>query len=270
MKDIYKLLHLVKPYWKQAVAAFILLTALVFLDLAIPRLIQRIIDQGIGQRNQSVVIQTGLIMIGISILSVLIAVGNNLTSIQVGEGVARDLRDALFAKIQSLSFGDLDRMRTGQLLVRLTSDTAAVQRYFQINLRIGTRAPMLMIGSMILMFSTSRTLALTLLPLLLVTTVIIVFFIMRMEPLYRTVQQKLDNLNTVLQENVAGARLVKAFVRADSQGERFRTTNNAFTDNSVQVMQFMALMMPVLTICINIGMVLVIWVGGLSTARRCV
>ena len=267
MKDIYKLLHLVKPYWKQAVAAFILLTALVFLDLAIPRLIQRIIDQGIGQQNQSVVIQTGLIMIGISILSVLIAVGNNLTSIQVGEGVARDLRDALFAKIQSLSFGDLDRMRTGQLLVRLTSDTAAVQRYFQINLRIGTRAPMLMIGSMILMFSTSRTLALTLLPLLLVTTIIIVFFIMRMEPLYRTVQQKLDNLNTVLQENVAGARLVKAFVRADSQGERFRTTNNAFTDNSVQVMQFMALMMPVLTICINIGMVLVIWVGGLSTAR---
>lgn len=267
MKDIYKLLHLVKPYWKQAVAAFILLTALVFLDLAIPRLIQRIIDQGIGQRDQNVVIQTGLIMIGISILSVLIAVGNNLTSIQVGEGVARDLRDALFAKIQSLSFGDLDRMRTGQLLVRLTSDTAAVQRYFQINLRIGTRAPMLMIGSMILMFSTSRTLALTLLPLLLVTTVIIVFFIMRMEPLYRTVQQKLDNLNTVLQENVAGARLVKAFVRADSQGERFRTTNNAFTDNSVQVMQFMALMMPVLTICINIGMVLVIWVGGLSTAR---
>ena len=267
MKDIYKLLHLVKPYWKQAVAAFILLTALVFLDLAIPRLIQRIIDQGIGQRDQNVVIQTGLIMIGISILSVLIAVGNNLTSIQVGEGVARDLRDALFAKIQSLSFGDLDRMRTGQLLVRLTSDTAAVQRYFQINLRIGTRAPMLMIGSMILMFSTSRTLAMTLLPLLLVTTIIIVFFIMRMEPLYRTVQQKLDNLNTVLQENVAGARLVKAFVRADSQGERFRTTNNAFTDNSVQVMQFMALMMPVLTICINIGMVLVIWVGGLSTAR---
>ena len=206
-------------------------------------------------------------MLGISILSVLIAVGNNLTSIQVGEGVARDLRDALFAKIQSLSFGDLDRMRTGQLLVRLTSDTAAVQRYFQINLRIGTRAPMLMIGIMILMFSTSRTLALTRLPLLLVTTIIIVLFIMRMEPLYRTVQQKLDNLNTVLQENVAGARLVKAFVRADSQGERFRTTNNAFTDNSVQVMQFMALMMPVLTICINIGMVLVIWVGGLSTAR---
>lgn len=267
MKDILKLTYLAKPYWKQAVAAFILLTALVFLDLSIPRLIQRIIDQGIGNHDQGLVIQTGLIMIGISVLSVLVAVGNNLTSIQVGEGVARDLRDALFVKIQSLSFGDLDRMRTGQLLVRLTSDTAAVQRYFQINLRIGTRAPMLMIGSLILMFSTNRTLASTLLPLLLVTTVIIVFFVKRMEPLYIKVQQKLDTLNTVLQENVAGARLVKAFVRADSQGQRFLTTNSDFAGNSIQVMQFMAIMMPVLTICINIGMVMVIWVGGLNVAQ---
>lgn len=267
MKDIYALVRFAKPYWKSAVAAFVLLTALVFLDLAIPRLIEYIIDVGIANHNQDVVVQTGLIMVGISLASVLVAVGNNLTSIQVGEGVARDLREALFTKIQSLSFADLDRMRTGQLLVRLTSDTAAVQRYFQINLRIGTRAPMMMIGSLILMFTTSQALALQLLPLLLVTGVIIVFFVSRMEPLYRTMQQKLDILNTVLQENVAGARLIKAFVRADAQAERFLTTNEDFADTSISVMQFMALMMPILTICINIGMVLVIWSGGLSVSR---
>ena len=267
MQDIYALMRFAKPYWKSAVAAFVLLTALVFLDLAIPRLIEYIIDVGIAKHNQDVVVQTGLIMVGISLASVLVAVGNNLTSIQVGEGVARDLREALFTKIQSLSFADLDRMRTGQLLVRLTSDTAAVQRYFQINLRIGTRAPMMMIGSLILMFSTSQALALQLLPLLLVTGVIIVFFVSRMEPLYRTMQQKLDILNTVLQENVAGARLIKAFVREDAQAERFLTTNEDFADTSISVMQFMALMMPILTICINIGMVLVIWSGGLSVSR---
>lgn len=267
MQDIYALMRFAKPYWKSAVTAFVLLTALVFLDLAIPRLIEYIIDVGIAKHNQDVVVQTGLIMVGISLASVLVAVGNNLTSIQVGEGVARDLREALFAKIQSLSFADLDRMRTGQLLVRLTSDTAAVQRYFQINLRIGTRAPMMMIGSLILMFTTSQALALQLLPLLLVTGVIIVFFVSRMEPLYRTMQQKLDILNTVLQENVAGARLIKAFVRADSQAQRFLTTNEDFADTSISVMQFMALMMPILTICINIGMVLVIWSGGLSVSR---
>jgi ATP-binding cassette subfamily B protein len=267
MQDIYALMRFAKPYWKSAVAAFVLLTALVFLDLAIPRLIEYIIDVGIANHDQDVVVQTGLIMVGISLASVLVAVGNNLTSIQVGEGVARDLREALFTKIQSLSFADLDRMRTGQLLVRLTSDTAAVQRYFQINLRIGTRAPMMMIGSLILMFTTSQALALQLLPLLLVTGVIIVFFVSRMEPLYRTMQQKLDILNTVLQENVAGARLIKAFVRADAQAERFLTTNEDFADTSISVMQFMALMMPILTICINIGMVLVIWSGGLSVSR---
>ena len=267
MQDIYVLMRFAKPYWKSAVTAFVLLTALVFLDLAIPRLIEYIIDVGIANHNQDVVVQTGLIMVGISLASVLVAVGNNLTSIQVGEGVARDLREALFIKIQSLSFADLDRMRTGQLLVRLTSDTAAVQRYFQINLRIGTRAPMMMIGSLILMFTTSQALALQLLPLLLVTGVIIVFFVSRMEPLYRTMQQKLDILNTVLQENVAGARLIKAFVRADAQAQRFLTTNEDFADTSISVMQFMALMMPILTICINIGMVLVIWSGGLSVSR---
>ena len=267
MHDILKLIRFARPYWAPAVAAFVLLTVLVFLDLAIPRLIQRIIDVGIGQRNQAVVIETGLIMIGISVASVLVAVGNNLTSIQVGEGIARDVREALFVKIQALSFADLDRMRTGQLLVRLTSDTAAVQRYFQINLRIGTRAPMMMVGSLILMFTTSPSLALKLLPLLIVTTLIIVFFVSRMEPLYRTMQQKLDTLNTVLQENVAGARVIKAFVRADAQAGRFLATNTDFAGTSIAVMQFMALMMPILTLCINIGMVVVIWAGGLSVAQ---
>lgn len=267
MQDIIKLARFVRPYWRPAVAAFVLLTSLVFLDLAIPRLIQRIIDEGIAKQNQDLVIQTGLLMVGISLLSVLVAVGNNFTSIQVGEGVARDLRLALFKKIQALSFSDLDQMRTGQLLVRLTSDTAAVQRYFQINLRIGTRAPMLMIGSIILMFSTSFNLAMALLPLLIVTSVIIVLFVMRTEPLYRIAQQKLDVLNTVLQENVAGSRLIKAFVRGDSQAKRFLASNNDYASNSIEVMQFMALMMPILTMCVNIGMVVVIWWGGLHVAE---
>ena len=267
MQDIFKLVHFARPYWRPAMVAFILLTTLVFLDLAIPRLIQRIIDEGIAKQNQDIVIETGLLMVGISLLSVLVAVGNNFTSIQVGEGVARDVRLALFKKIQALSFSDLDQLRTGQLLVRLTSDTAAVQRYFQINLRIGTRAPMLMIGSIILMFSTSFNLALVLLPLLLVTSVIIVLFVMRTEPLYRVVQQKLDVLNTVLQENVAGSRLIKAFVRGDSQAKRFLTSNTDFASNSIHVMQFMALMMPILTMCVNIGMVVVIWWGGWYVAE---
>ncbi len=267
MDQIPKILVFVRPYWKRAIAALALLTSLVFMDLSIPRLIERIIDQGIQQQNQQVVLQTALVMLGISATSTLVAVGNNILSVQVGENVARDLRDALFLKIQSFSFGNLDRMQTGQLMVRLSSDTVAMKRLVQVSLRIGTRAPLLMVGSLILMVSTSRSLALTMLPLLLVTSIIIVFFIIKMEPLFRLVQQKLDRLNTVLQENVAGARLVKAFVRADFEGERFESSNEDFTENSVRVMEFMASMSPALTVCVNIGMVIVIWAGGIQAIQ---
>ena len=267
MKNIFKLLPFIRPYWKRSTGALVLLTSLVFLDLSLPRLIQRIIDQGILGNNQQVVLQTAIIMIGISIVSTLIAVGNNILSVQVGESIARDLRDALFTRIQAFSYGNLDEQKTGQLMVRLTSDTTAVQRVAQISLRIGTRAPLLMVGSLILMVSTNLNLALTMLPLLLVTSGIVVFFVLRMEPLFISVQQKLDKLNTVLQENIAGARLIKAFVRADFEGNRFETTNEAYTDHSVRVMQIMSSMSPVLTMCVNIGMVIVIWAGGLQSIR---
>ena len=267
MNDVFKLLHLVKPYWRRAVLALVLLTSLVFMDLSIPRLIERIIDQGINQHNQAVVIQTSLIMLGISLVSTLFAVGNNITSVHVAESVGRDLRDAIFTRIQSFSYGNLDQMKTGQLIVRLTSDSGAVQRLVQISLRIGTRAPLLMIGSLILMINTSPRLALYIFPLLVVTSMVIVFFIGRMEPLFRSVQEKLDRLNTVLQENISGARLVKAFVRADFENQRFETANEAFTGTSVQVMRFMSSMSPALTVFVNIGMVIVIWAGGLQAIR---
>jgi ATP-binding cassette subfamily B protein len=265
MVVIKKILPFVIPYWKRASLALVFLTTLVFMDLSIPRLIQRIIDQGIGQHNQTVVLQTAAIMLGISVLSAMIAVGNNIFSVRVGESVARDLRDALFLKIQKYSYGNLDQQQTGQLMIRLTSDSSAVQRLVQVSLRIGTRAPLLMVGSLILMVNTSPSLALTMLPLLVITSIVIVFFISKMEPLFRSIQQKLDRLNTVLQENIAGVRLVKAFVRTDFEGERFEKANEAFTDNSVRVMRFMSSMGPALTVFVNIGMVIVIWAGGLQS-----
>jgi ATP-binding cassette subfamily B multidrug efflux pump len=267
MADVLRLASFVRRYWKRAVLALVLLTTLVFLDLAIPRLIQRIIDQGIAQNDQTVVIHTALLMLGISVLSTLIAIGNNNLSVQVGEGVARDLRDALFVKIQTFSLGNLDQQTTGRLMVRLTSDVDAVKRLTQISLRIGTRAPFLMVGSLILMVRTDRGLALTLLPLLLVTSAVVVFFVAKMEPLFRNMQQRLDRLNTVLQENIAGVRLVKSFVRADYEGRRFEAANEDYTARSVEVMEFMATMSPALMVCVNIGIVIVIWLGGMQAVR---
>lgn len=264
MKQVFKLASFLKPYWKQSVLALLFLVIVVVLDLAIPRLVQRIIDQGILAGDVQVVWRTFLLMMGISVVDTLFAIGNNNTSVRVGEGVARDLREALFLKIQSFSFGNLDRMKTGQLMVRLSSDSSVMQRLVQISLRIGTRAPLVMIGSIILMFNTDRSLALSLVPLLLVTSVILAFFVIKMGPLFLTMQQKLDRLNTVLQENIAGVRVVKAFVRAEGEAARFEVTNQDFTQRNIRVMEFMSTMGPVLSMCVNIGIVAVIWAGGLQ------
>jgi len=267
MENIFRLSAYVKPYWKQSLASLVLLTAVVGMDLSIPRLVQKIIDQGIHQHNLQVVINTGMLMLGITLISVLFAVSSHILSVRIGESVARDIREALFLKMQSFSFGNIDRLNTGQLMVRLSSDISAVQRVAQFSLRIGTRSFLLLIGSLVLMIRTSIALTLAMLPLLLITSLVIIFFVLKMEPLWRSVQQQLDRLNTVLQENIAGIRLIKAFVRGDFEFLRFNKANQAFTSDSISVMKFMASMPPMLTMCINTGMVLVIWVGGFNAVR---
>src|SRR5882724_1852748 len=267
MGPLRKLLRFTKPYATRSFFALLLLSTLVVLDLSIPRLIQSLIDRGIQGHDRALVIHTSLLMLGVSALSILVAIGNNNLSVRVGESVSRDLRQALFLKIQTFSYGNLDRQKTGQLMVRLTSDTGAVQRLLQVSLRIGTRAPLLMLGSLVLMISTSPALALTMLPLLLVTSVAIVFFLVKTEPMFRVVQQKLDRMNSVLQENIAGIRLVKAFVREHFEGQRFEAANQAYTEESVKVMEFSAVMPATLTLCVNIGVVVVIWAGGLESVH---
>jgi len=267
MGSVAKLFRFAKPYWLRSLGALALLTLLVVLDLSIPRLIQSLIDHGILAHDRGLVIRTSLLMLGVSALSIFVAIGNNSLSVRVGESVARDLREALFLKIQSFSHGNLDQQKTGQLMVRLTSDTGSVQRLMQVTLRIGTRAPLLMIGSLVLMIATSPTLALTMLPLLAVTSALIVFFLVKQEPMFRVVQQRLDRMNTVLQENIAGIRLVKAFVREPFEEQRFELGNRAYADESAEVMRFASLMPPALTLCVNVGLVVVIWAGGLERGR---
>jgi ABC-type multidrug transport system, ATPase and permease components len=262
MGDIRRLLGFVKPYKRIAIISLVFLVGMVAFDLAIPRLVGLVIDEGIRKKDASVVLWTSAAMLCASALSALCAVLNSNTSIRVGESVARDLREALFVKIQGFSFSDMDEYSTGRLMVRLASDTGAAQRLVQVSLRIGTRAPLSMIGSLVLMFATDRALALSMLPFVLVAAAVIVLFSSRMEPLFRSVQRRLDRLNTVLQENIAGARLVKAFVRAGHEAERFGEANEEYAGDTVKVMQFMSAMTPALTLFINAAVVLVVWLGG--------
>ena len=264
MKKLFKLSKFLKPYWKEAVSSIIFLICVVFMDLAIPRLVQQIIDQGITPGDMTVVRNTTLLMLGISVLNTIIAVGNNIFSIAAAEGFSRDLREALFRKIQEFSFSNLDQLKTGNLIVRLTSDITIVQQAYRMSMRIGIRAPLLIVGSLILMFLTNASLTLKVLPLLLMTGVVAVIFILKLGPLFMQVQKKMDVLNTVLQENIAGVRVVKAFVLRNHQEDRFEKANKDFTDMHIKIMQFFATFLPILLMLVNLGIIIVVYSGGLQ------
>jgi ATP-binding cassette subfamily B protein len=233
----------------------------------LPRLIQRIIDLGVTPGNMTVVWQTALLMLGISLLNLAVAVWNTVLSVKVAEGYGRDLRTALFNKIQELSFGNLDDLRTGQLIVRMTSDISSVQNAVRLILNLTVRALVLLAGSLILMFTTNTSLAFKLLPFMLLILVLIIFFAGKLQKLFLAVQQKLDKLNNVMQENLSGVRVVKAYVRADYENERFAEANQDFTQQNISAMRLMAVLMPLMMILMNLGSVAIIWFGGLEVIQ---
>jgi len=262
MKKLLKFITYMKPYKRDSVISLILLISVVFLDLAIPRLVQRIIDVGIAQGNMRAVTTTTIQMLVISILSTLFSIGNNFYSVRAGEGFARDLRDDLFQKIQDLSYGNLDRLRTGNLIVRLTNDIQVLQQTFRMSLRIGIRAPLMMVGSIVLMVSTNVSLTMRLLPLFLIIGALIGILVSKLGPIFMQVQKKLDNLNSVLQENIAGVRVVKAFVRQDFEEERFERVNQDYTAIHIKILKIVSSIFPLMMLLISAGSLIIIWFGG--------
>jgi ATP-binding cassette subfamily B multidrug efflux pump len=184
--------------------------------------------------------------------------------VRVAQGVGADLRSAVVRQVQTFSFGNLDHVQTGQLLVRATSDVNMVQMVVQMSLRILTRAPLWVIGSMFMLVTTSTQLSLLMLALLPLILGIIGFFMTRARPLFMLVQQRLDRLNQVLQENLAGVRVVKAFVRVTHENARFDRANQDLTLENVRVMQLIAVLIPTMFFLVNLGVVGVVWVGGNS------
>jgi len=257
-----RILRFLKPYRRDSILALLLMVAMTAADLATPGLVQRIIDLGIAQNNMTVVRNTTLLMLGAGVVSALLTVGNSVLSVRVTQHFAADLRSALFRRVQSFSFGNLDHLQTGQLMVRLTSDVNQVQQIVLMSLRILTRAPLLLLGSFGLMILTSPQLALIMAALIPATTGIVLLFVAKGRPLFSEVQRRLDKLNTVLQENLAGIRVVKAFWRADHENARFDAANTDLMGQTIKVIRLFAILIPTLFLFINLGMVAVVWFGG--------
>ena len=262
MKSLRRMIHFIKPYKAPAIISMLLLLGVVTSDLLIPRLTQRVIDEGIAKQDTRMIATTALLMLGAAILSALFSVGNTLLSVRVAMNTGTDLRSAIVRQVQTFSFGNLDRIQTGQLLVRATSDVNAVQMIVLMSLRMFTRMPLWMIGSVVMLVTTSPRLALLMLALLPLVLGIMGFFLIKARPLFLSVQQKLDRLNQVLQENLAGVRVVKAFVRVEHENARFDQANRDLTAENVKVMQLIAVLIPTMMTLVNLGIVGVVWLGG--------
>ncbi|RLB39230.1 MAG: ABC transporter ATP-binding protein [Deltaproteobacteria bacterium] len=257
-----RMVHFVKPHWQASILAVVLLMGVVMADLLIPRLTQRVIDDGIAQDNMTVILTTSLMMLGAAVLSALFAIGNTVLSVRVGQSVSADLRSRLVRKVQAFSFGNLDRIQTGQLLVRATSDVNQVQSIVLMSLRMLVRAPLWMIGSVIMLILTSPQLALMMALLVPLVLGLVWIFAVKARPLFLTVQKRLEKLNQVLQENLAGVRVVKAFVRVEHENARFDQVNLGLTTQTVKVIRLLAVLLPTMILIVNLGVVGVIWFGG--------
>ena len=262
MKAARQLMHFLKPYWHWALLAPLMMMLEVAMDLLQPRMIERIIDQGIAQGNMPLVIHTGFIMIGLAVIGGVGGVGCTTFSTLASQGFGTDLRDTMYRKIQSFSFGNLDQLETGHLITRLTNDITQVQDAVSMMLRIMVRAPLLLIGSLILAIITSPRLALLLVVLGPLVLGMLIWVINRVHPLFSKLQQKLDQLNTVMQENLAGVRVVKAFVRAEHENNRFRGANEELKDQTVYAIRTVSAVMPAVMLMVNLGMVSAVWFGG--------
>ena len=206
MKSLRRMGQFLKPYKWQSILALALLLGMVLADLLIPRLTQRVINQGIAKGDMRLIVTTALLMLGAAALSAMFAVANTVLSVRVAQNVSADLRSALVRKVQTFSFGNLDRIQTGQLLVRATSDVNQVQTIVQMALRMLTRAPLWILGSMVMLITTSTQLSLLMLSLLPLILGLIWFFAAKARPLFMLVQGKLDKLNQVMQENLARSK----------------------------------------------------------------
>ncbi len=265
MKPLTRMGRFVRPYLRSVVLAVVLLVGVVIADLLIPRLTQTVIDEGIAQRDVAAIVRTSLLMLGAALLSAVLAVANTILAVRVGLNTGADLRSAIARRVQSFSFGNLDDFQTGQLIVRSTSDVQTVEMVVQLGTRIMARAPLWALGSMTMLLLTSPRLTLLVVALLPLIAVLLAFFLNRARPLFVAVQEKLDRLNQVLQENLAGVRVVKAFVRGNYEIGRFEAANQDLLDQTLRAMYFLATAIPTMFLMVNLSIVAVIWFGGIST-----
>ena len=256
------MLKYLKKYWFFCILAPLCMVGEVAMDLIQPDMMADIVDNGVLKGDISLIISVGVKMILTVILGGLSGILCGAFANVVTQGFANDLRKDLFKKIMNLSFEQTDKISTGSLVTRLTSDVIFVQRMVMMSMRGFVRNSVMFVGGIFMLYRQSPKFALVAACGLPFVLVFIVFFLRKASPLFAIVQKRLDGINNIMQETVAGARVVKAYVREDYELERFDNANESLCEQNLKVQSLLAFMSPCMNIVLNICIVAVILVGG--------
>jgi ATP-binding cassette subfamily B protein len=264
MKNVSRALAFLKNYWPIALGGALSLLLVNAANLISPQLLRILIDEGIEPQNQTRVWQVALALVGIAVVRGLFNFLQGYWSEVASQGVAYDLRNTIFEKLQNLSFSYHDRSQTGKLMTRMTSDVEIVRMFVGRGVLMLVSAIMLLIGTLVIMFSMNWKLSLVLFTVIPVIFLLFAVFVRQIMPVAQAVQKKLAALNTILQENLAGMRVVKAFAREEFETKRYLDQNQDLLEENINLVRLFSSIFPLIFFLANMGVVAVVWYGGIQ------
>jgi ATP-binding cassette subfamily B multidrug efflux pump len=257
-----KLFRLIKPYRGYVAMVLVLALAQSIGFLLLPRLMSDIVDNGIVKGDQRAILQTGGLMLLMSIVATLCAIAGSYYSSKVATGFGRILRGAIFARVEHLSIHSFDRFGSASLVTRTTNDTTQVQQMLIMLLTMVIAAPMMAIGGVILALLQDTQLAWVLIAVMPVMALVFGLIMRGAIPLSQAMQTKIDRLNLVLGEGLSGVRVIRAFDRGAHQRERFDRANLDLTNTAIAVNRLIAFLLPALIVMLNLTSIAIIWFGS--------
>lgn len=234
----------------------------VMCELSMPLLMSKIVDTGIPTKDIGYISNIGLIMVALALIAIAGGIANMWLTSTGSMGFGANLRNALFDKLQSFSFKNIDQFSTASLVTRLTNDVNNLQQTFMMSLRILLRAPMMLIVSFILAYSINSELSIVLAVAIPVLIVLVAIIMKLAVGRFGKMQEKIDAINRVIQENLIGIRVVKSFVRSDYEIKKFQKANDDFMNSAIRAITIAILGMPVMMFVLNGATLAVIWLGG--------
>ncbi len=264
MKNVSRALKYLLNYWPVALGGGLALLLVNLANLVTPQLLRLLIDEGISGLNMTRVWQVAGALVGVAFVRGIFNFLQGYWSEVASQGVAYDLRNVIFEKLQKLSFSYHDRSQTGKLMTRMTSDVEMVRHFVGRGALLMASAIVMLLGTLAVMFWMNWKLALIVFAVVPVILVFFSVFVRRIMPVSLRVQKKLGALNTILQENLAGMRVVKAFAREDYETERYLAQNIELLDENINLVKLFSSVFPLIFFIANLGMVAVVWFGGLE------